>query len=159
MSVSVFFHFDFHGENDEWKRLDKDYYPAYDTNRSVIFDSNSFGNFLINDGTEDFYLLNNKYRDGVKKGRYKLNKKDEETKKRYNRYGSIMGTKMIVKVSGNEYIRAILTLSTYRKKIDSVPFKLFRRKLEEKIENCVLPLFAVNVESELMQLYLQEKME
>jgi hypothetical protein len=159
VSVSVFFHFDFHGENDEWKRLDKDYYPAYDTNRSVIFDSNSFGNFLINDGTEDFYLLNNKYRDGVKKGRYKLNKKDEETKKRYNRYGSIMGTKMIVKVSGNEYIRAILTLSTYRKKIDSVPFKLFRRKLEEKIENCVLPLFAVNVESELMQLYLQEKME
>lgn len=159
VSVSVFYHFDFQESDDEWKRLDKDYYPAYDTNRAVIFEPGSFGKFLINDGTEDFYLLNNKYRDGVKKGRYKLNRKDEETKKLYHRYGSIMGTKMIVKIGEKEFIQAILTLSTYRKKIDSVPFKLFREKLEEKIEKYILPLFVANVESELMQLYLQEKMK
>lgn len=159
ISVSVFFHFDFQEDDDEWKRLDKDYYPAYDTNRAVIFEPGSFGNFLINDGTEDFYLLNNKYRDGVKKSRYKLNRKDKETKKRYHRYGSIIGTKMLVKVGEKEYIRAILTLSTYSKKIDSIPFKLFRKKLEEKIEKYILPLFVANVESELMQLYLQEKLK
>lgn len=139
--------------------MDKDYYPAYKTNRAVIFKPGSFGKFLIEDGTEDFYLLNDKYKDGTKKGRYKLNEKDEETKKRYHRYGSIMGTKMVVKVGGKEHIRAILTLSTYSKKIDSVPFKLFRKKLEEKIEKYILPLFVANVESELMQLYLQEKLK
>lgn len=159
VSVSVFFHFDFQEKEDEWKRLDKDYYPAYNTNQAVIFESGSFGKFLINDGTEDFYLLNNKYKDGVKKGRYKLNRKDEETKKRYHRYGSILGTKMLVKFGEKEYIRAILTLSTYSKKIDNVPFKLFREKLEEKIEKYILPLFVANVESELMQLYLQEKLK
>lgn len=157
VSVSVFFHFDYQEKDDEWKRLDKDYYPAYATNRAVIFAPSSFGRFLINDGTEDFYLLNNKYKDGVKKGRYKLNRKDIETKKRYHRYGSIIGTKMFVKVDEKEYIRAILTLSTYSKKIDSIPFKLFREKLEEKIEKYILPLFVANVESELMHLYLQEK--
>lgn len=158
VSASVFYRFDFHGKN-EWKRLDHNYYPAYDTNRKVISDSGSFGKFLISDGTEDFYLLNNKYRDGVKKGRYELNEKDKETKKRYHKYGSIMGTKIIVKVGEKEYIRAILTLSTYSKKIDSVPFKLFREKLERKIEKYILPLFVANVESELMQLYLQEKLK
>lgn len=158
VSASVFYCFDFHGKN-EWKRLDHNYYPAYDTNRKVISGSGSFGKFLITDGTEDFYLLNNKYRDGVKKGRYELNEKDKETKKRYHKYGSIMGTKIIVKVGEKEYIRAILTLSTYSKKIDSVPFKLFREKLERKIEKYILPLFVANVESELMQLYLQEKLK
>ncbi len=157
VSASVFFHFDFQGKN-EWKRLDHNYYPAYDTNRKVISDSGSFGKFLISDGTEDFYLLNNKYRDGVKKGRYEMNEKDKETKKRYHRYGSIMGTKIIVKVGEKEYIRAILTLSTYSKKIDGIPFRLFREKLEDKIEKYILPLFVINVESELMQLYLQEKL-
>ncbi len=125
----------------------------------MIFEPGSFGEFLINVGTEDFYLINDKYKDGVKKNSYKLNRKDEETRKRYHRYGSIIGTKILVKSNEKEYIRGILTLSTYSKKIDSVPFKLFREKLEEKIEKYILPLFVANVESELMQLYLQEKLK
>lgn len=159
VSVAVFFHFDFQEKDDEWKRLDKDYYPAYEANRAVIFEPGSFGEFLINVGTEDFYLLNDKYKDGVKKNRYKLNRKDEETKRHYHRYGSIIGTKILVKSNEKEYIRGILTLSTYSKKIDCIPFKLFREKLEEKIEKYILPLFVANVESELMQLYLQEKLK
>lgn len=159
VSVAVFYHFDFQEKEDEWNRLDKDYYPAFETNRAVIFEPDSFGKFLIEDGTEDFYLLNDKYKDGVKKNRYRLNKKDIETRKHYHRYGSIMGAKILVKVGEKEYIRAVLTLSTYSKKIDSIPFKLFREKLENKIEKYILPLFWVNVESELMQLYLQEKLK
>ena len=155
VSVAVFYHFDFQNE-DEWNKLDKDYCPAFETNPAVIFEPDSFGKFLIEDGTEDFYLLNDKYREGVKKNIYRLNNKDKETKKRYHRYGSIIGTKILVKVSEKEYIRAILTLSTYGKKIDSVPFKLFREKLENKIEKYILPLFLVNVKSELIQLYLEE---
>ena len=58
---------DFQEKDDEWKRLDKDYYPAFETNRAVIFEPGSFGKFLIEDGTENFYLLNDKYKDGVKK--------------------------------------------------------------------------------------------
>lgn len=155
VSVSVFYHFDFH-DSDKWNRVDKDYFPAFETNDAVIFEQGSFGKFLI-EGTEDFYLINDKFKDGYKKNRYKLNIKDEESRKKCHSYGSIMGTKIVVKINDKEYICAILTLSTYGKKIDNVPLKLFRQKLEDKIEKYILPLFAVNIESELMQLYLQEK--
>ncbi len=156
VSVAVFYHFDFQNE-DEWNRLDKDYFPAFETNPAVILEPNSFGKFLIEDGTEDFYLLNDKYREGVKKNRYKLNDKDIETRKRYHKYGSIMGAKILVKVGEKKHIRAVLTLSTYSKKIDSTPFGLFREKIENKIEKYILPLSLINVKSELIQLYLQEK--
>lgn len=156
VSVAVFYHFEYQNE-DEWKRLDKDYCQAFESNPAVILEPDSFGKFLIEDGTEDFYLLNDKYKEGVKKNRYKLNHKDIETRKRYHRYGSIIGAKILVKVGEHEHIRAILTLSTYGKKIDSVPFGLFRENIENKIEKYILPLFLVNVKSELVQLYLKEK--
>lgn len=156
VSVAVFYHFEFQNE-DEWQRLDKDYCPAFETNPDVISEPDSFGKFLLKDGTENFYYFNNKYREGLKRKRYKLNNKDIETRKRYHRYGSIIGAKILVKVSEYEHIRAILTLSTYGKKIDSVPFGLFRENIENKIEKYILPLFLVNVKSELVQLYLKEK--
>lgn len=158
VSVAVFFHFNFQN-SDEWNRVDKDYYSAFKTNLDVILKNGSFGKFLIEDGTEKFYLLNDKFKDGVKKNRYKLNDKDKETRENCHKYGSIMGTKILVEIDGKEYIRAILTLSTYGKKIDNIPFGLFREKLEKKIEKCILPLFIVNIQSELLQLYLQERLK
>lgn len=158
VSVAVFYRFEYQNE-DEWKRLDKDYYPAFESNPAVMLEPDSFGKFLNEDGTEDFYLLNDKYREGIKKNRYKLNNKDIETRKRYHRYGSIIGAKILVKVGEHEHIRAILTLSTYGKKIDSVPFGLFRENIENKIEKYILPLSLINVKSELIQLYLEKKMK
>lgn len=73
--VAVFYHFDFQNE-DEYNRFDKVYFPVFETNSVIILEPNS----LIGDGTEDFYLLNDKYREGVKKNRYKLNYKDIGTK-------------------------------------------------------------------------------
>lgn len=154
VSVAVFYHFDFQGDN-KWNRLDKNYCQAYGNDEAVILDEGSFGKFVM-EGTEGFYLINDKYHDGTKEKKYKLNPKDVETKEKFHRYGSIMGTKIIVKIDDKEYIRALLTISTYGKKIDTVPFGIFREKLECKIEDDILPVFKTNIESELMQIYLEE---
>lgn len=154
VSVAVFYHFDYQEEN-KWNRLDKNYCQAYGNDEEVILDEDSFGKFVM-EGTEGFYLINDKYHDGVKKKKYKLNPKDTETKGKFHRYGSIMGTKIIVKIDNKEYIQALLTISTYGKKIDTVPFGIFREKLECKIEDDILPVFKTNIESELMQIYLEE---
>lgn len=154
VSVAVFYHFDYQEDN-KWNRLDKNYCQAYGNDEEVILDEDSFGKFVM-EGTEGFYLINDKYHDGVKKKKYKLNPKDTETKGKFHRYGSIMGTKIIVKIDNKEYIQALLTISTYGKKIDTVPFGIFREKLECKIEDDILPVFKTNIESELMQIYLEE---
>lgn len=154
VSVAVFYHFDYQEEN-KWNRLDKNYCQAYGNDEEVILDEDSFGKFVM-EGTEGFYLINDKYYDGAKKNKYKLNPKDVETKDKFHRYGSIMGAKIIVKIENKEYIQALLTISTYGKKIDTVPFGIFREKLECKIEDDILPVFKTNIESELMQIYLEE---
>ena len=154
VSVAVFYHFDYQEEN-KWNRLDKNYCQAYGNDEEVILDEDSFGKFVM-EGTEGFYLINDKYYDGAKKNKYKLNPKDVETKDKFHRYGSIMGVKIIVKIENKEYIQALLTISTYGKKIDTVPFGIFREKLECKIEDDILPVFKTNIESELMQIYLEE---
>ncbi len=154
VSVAVFYHFDYQ-EDDKWNRLDKNYCQAYGNDEEVILDDDSFGKFVM-EGTEGFYLINDKYYDGAKKKKYKINPKDTETKGKFHRYGSIMGTKIIVKIDNKEYIQALLTISTYGKKIDTVPFGIFREKLECKIEDDILPVFKTNIESELMQIYLEE---
>ena len=154
ISVALFYHFDFQS-SDTWNRLDKNYCQAYENNEEVILEEGSFGKYVM-EGTEGFYLINDKYWNGVRKNKYKLNQKDKETKRKFHRYGSIMGTKMVVKIDDTEYIHALLTVSTYGKKIDSVPFEIFREKLERKIEDDILPVFKINIESELIQLYLEE---
>lgn len=154
ISVALFYHFDFQG-SDTWNRLDKNYCQAYGNNEEVILEEGSFGKYVM-EGTEGFYLINDKYWSGVRKNIYKLNQKDIETKRKFHKYGSIMGTKMVVKIDNTEYIHALLTVSTYGKKIDSVPFEIFREKLERKIEDDILPVFKINIESELMQIYLEE---
>lgn len=154
ISVALFYHFDFQS-SDTWNRLDKNYCRAYGNNEEVIFEEDSFGRYVM-EGTEGFYLINNKYWSGARKSKYKLNQKDLETKRKFHKYGSIMGTKMVVKIDNTEYIHALLTVSTYGKKIDSVPFEIFRDKLERKIEDDILPIFKINIESELIQIYLEE---
>lgn len=154
ISVALFYHFDFQ-RSDTWNRLDKNYCQAYENNEEVILEEGSFGKYVM-EGTEGFYLINDKYWSGVRKNIYKLNQKDIETKRKFHRYGSIMGTKMVVKIDSTEYIHALLTVSTYGKKIDSVPFEIFREKLERKIEDDILPVFKINIESELIQIYLEE---
>lgn len=154
VSVSVFYHFDFQ-EDDKWSRLDKNYCPAYENNQEVILEENSFGKYVM-EGTEGFYWLNNKNRDGVKKKRYKLNQKDIETKNKFHRYGSIIGNKIVVKIDSKEYIQALLTISTYGKKIYNDPFEIDREKLECQIEDVILPVFKIDIESELLQIYLEE---
>ncbi len=93
VSVAVFYHFDYQ-EDDKWNRLDKNYCQAYGNDEEVILDDDSFGKFVM-EGTEGFYLINDKYYDGAKKKKYKINPKDTETKGKFHRYGSIMGTKII----------------------------------------------------------------
>lgn len=154
ISVAIFYHFNYQ-ENNKWSRLDKNYCQAYGNNEKVILDEDSFGRFVM-DGTEGFYLINDKYKEGIKKKRYKLNPKDAETKEKFHKYGSIMGTKITVKIDNKEYINALLTISTYGRKIDTVPFGIFREKLECKIEDDILPVFKTNIEAELMQIYLDE---
>ena len=154
VSVALFYHFDFQS-GDTWNRLDKNYCQAYGNDEEVILEEGSFGKYVM-EGTEGSYLINDKYRSGVRKNIYKLNQKDIETKRKFHRYGSIMGTKMVVKIDNTEYIHALLTVSTYGKKIDSVPFEIFREKLERKIEDDILPIFKINIESELIQIYLEE---
>ena len=154
ISVTIFYHFDFQ-EDDKWSRLDKNYYPAYENNQQVIFEEDSFGQYVMR-GTEGFYWLNNKNRDGVKKKRYKLNQKDIETKKRFHRYGSIIGSKTAIRIDNKEYIKALLTISTYSKKIYNDPFEIDREKLERQIEDVILPVFKIDIESELLQIYLEE---
>lgn len=154
VSVAIFYHFDYQEDN-KWNRLDQNYCQAYGNDKEVIWDEDSFGKFVMA-GTEGFYLINDKYHDGVKENRYKLNSKDKETKEKFHSYGSIIGTKIIVKIDNKEYIQALLTISTYGKKIDTVPFGIFREKLECKIEDDILPVFKTNIESELMQIYLEE---
>ena len=55
-----------------------------------------------------------------------------------------------------EDILVLLTISTYGKQIDNVPFKAFRKRIEREIRDDILPMFQKEIESELMQLYLQE---
>lgn len=64
--------------------MDKYHCPVYKNNQEVIFDEDSFGKYVIK-GTECFYWFNNKYQDGVKKKRYKLNQKDIETRNKFHR--------------------------------------------------------------------------
>ena len=154
ISVALFYHFNSQN-SDTWNRLDKNYCRAYENNDEVIFEEGSFGKHVM-EGTEGFYLINDKYWNGTRKNKYKLNQKDLETKRKFHKYGSIMGTKMVVKIDNTEYIHALLTVSTYGKKIDNVPFEIFREKLERKIEDDILPIFKINIESELMQVYLEE---
>lgn len=155
VSVAIFYRFDYQKKK-EWNRLDKNYCQVFKNNREVVFREDSFGRYVM-EGTEGFYLINDKNRDGAKKGHYKLNKKDVETKKKFHKYGSIIGTKIIVRIDNKEYIEALLTISTYGKKIDAFPFRVFREKLECKIEDDILPVFKAGIESELMQIYLKEK--
>lgn len=155
ISVAIFYHFDYQDKK-EWNRFDKNYYKAFRSNEQVIFEEDSFGRYVM-DGTEGFYLINDKNRDGAKQGYYKLNKKDRETKKKFHKYGSIIGTKIVVKIDNKEYVEALLTISVYGRKIDTFPFGIFREKLECKIEDDILPAFKSNIESELMQIYLKEK--
>lgn len=149
ISVALFYHFNSQS-SDIWNRLDKNHSLS-----EVILENNSFGKYVM-EGTEGFYLINDKYWNGVRKNVYKLNQKDIETKRKFHKYGSIMGAKMVVKVDNTEYIHAFLTVSTYGKKIDNVPFEIFRERLERKIEDDILPIFKINIESELMQIYLKE---
>lgn len=155
VSVAIFYHFNYQNDK-KWNRFDKDYYKAFKNNEQVIFEENSFGRYVL-EGTEGFYLINDKNRDGAEQGYYKLNKKDIETKKKFHKYGSIIGTKIIVKIDNKEYIKALLTISVYGRKIDTFPFGIFREKLECQIEDDILPAFKSNIESELMQIYLEEK--
>lgn len=155
VSVAIFYHFNYQDEK-EWNRFDKDYCKAFKNNEQVIFEKDSFGKYVM-EGTEGFYLINDKNRDGAEQGYYKLNKKDIETKKKFHKYGSIIGTKIIVKIDNKEYIEALLTISVYGRKIDTFPFGIFREKLECQIEDDILPAFKSNIESELMQIYLEEK--
>ena len=92
----------------------------------------------------------------MKKKRYKLNQKDIETRDKFHRYGSIIGSKIVVKIGNKEYIQALLTISTYSKKIYNDPFEIDREKLERKIEDAILPVFKTDIESELLQIYLEE---
>lgn len=154
ISVAVFYKFDYQNPN-RWNRIDKNYFPAYENNKLVIFDAKSLGKYVM-EGSEDFYFINDKYKEGVKNQKYNLNNKDKETKIKFNKYGSIIGVKIVVRIGDKEYIHALLTISTYGKKIDNIPFKIYREKLEEKIEEYILPMFIANIESELMQIYLQE---
>lgn len=85
------------------------------------------------EGTEGFYLINDKYHDGAKKKKYKLNPKDTETKGKFHRYGSIMGTKIIVKIDNKEYIQALLTISTYGKKLILFHLEYFVRNWNVKL--------------------------
>lgn len=125
------------------------------TIKKSFFEEDSFGKYVM-EGTEGFYWLNNKNRDGVKKKRYKLNKKDIETKNKFHRYGSIVGSKIVVKIDSKEYIQALLTISTYGKKIYDDPFEIDRERLERQIEDVILPVFKIDIESELLQIYLEE---
>ncbi len=154
VSVAIFYHFDFQ-DGDKWSRLDKNYCPAYENNQEVIFEEDSFGKYVM-DGTEGFYWLNNKYRDGVKKKKYKLNQKDIETKNKFHKYGSIIGRKIVIEIDNKEYIQALLTISTYSKKIYNDPFEIDREKMECRIEDVILPVFKTEIESELLQIYLEE---
>lgn len=154
VSVSIFYRFDFQ-EDDKWSRLDKNYCPAYENNKEVILEEDSFGKYVM-EGTEGFYWLNNKNRDGVKKKRYKLNPKDIETKNKFHKYGSIIGSKIVVKIDGKEYIQALLTISTYGKKIYEDPFEINKGKIECRIEDVILPVFKTEIMSELLQIYLEE---
>lgn len=154
VSVTVFYRF-IDRNLSEWNRIDKNYCKAYNSNVEVMNCKDSFGRYVM-EGTEGFYLINDKYKDGQKKNRYKLNEKDTETKERFRKYGSIIGSKMTVKIDDKEYIQALLTISTYGKKIDNIPFGIFRENLECKIEDDILPVFKLNIESELMQIYMEE---
>lgn len=154
ISTAVIYHFGFDEEN-KWTRLGQNYFKAYEDNQSVITDSDSFGKYVM-EGTQGFYFLNDKFQDGVKKGIYKLNDKDKETEEKFHKYGSIIGIRIGIAVKDTEYIRALLTISTYGKQIDNVPFGIFREKIEKELEENILPIFKTNIESELMQLYLKE---
>lgn len=153
ISATVFFHFDFQEEGD-WTRLGQNYFEAYESNELVMKDKNSFGKYVMG-GTQIFYFLNDKYEEGFKRGIYKLNDKDKETEKIYHTYGSIIGIKIGITVNEREHIRALLTISTYGKQIDNVPHGIFREKIEKELKGNILPIFKTNIESELMQLYLQ----
>lgn len=154
ISTTIFYHYDFQEET-EWTRLGQNYFNAYEDDKSVIFDANSFGKYVLNSPL-DFHFLNDKFKEGVEKGIYKLNDKDVETKKKYNKYGSIVGLKFGIKVRDKEPISVLLTISTYGKQIDNVLLKTFRERIEEKLKKIILPIYQINIESELMQLYLRE---
>lgn len=157
ISTAIFFHFDFQEET-KWTRFGQNYFSAFEDDKSVIFDPHSFGRFVLKD-PQNFHFLNDKYEEGVKERKYKLNDKDVVTEKRYHKYGSIIGLKFGVKENEIEYISVLLTISTYGKQIDNIPFKAFREKIEQEIQYGFLPIYQKNIESELMQLYLQEIMQ
>lgn len=156
ISTAIFYHFGFQEER-KWTRLGQNYFSAYEDDESVIFDSNSFGNHVLNN-KKRFHFLNDKLQEGVKEGIYKLNDKDVETEKECHKYGSIIGLRFCVKDESKkkEDILVLLTISTYGKQIDNVPFKAFRKRIEREIRKDILPMFQKEIESELMQLYLQE---
>lgn len=155
ISTAIFYHFDFQEEN-KWIRLGQNYFSAFEDEESVISDSSSFGKFVL-DSKKKFHFLNDKFQEGVQKGIYKLNAKDVETEKECHKYGSIIGLKFWVKeeYKEKEYISVLLTISTYGKQIDNMPFKAFRKKIEREIRDDFLPIYQKHIESELMQLYLQ----
>lgn len=154
ISTAIFYHYDFQEERN-WIRLGQNYFNAYEDDESVIFDSSSFGKHVLK-STKSFHFLNDKFQEGFKEGIYKLNDKDVETEKECHKYGSIIGLKFGVKENETEHISVLLTISTYGKQIDDIPFKTFRKQIESEIRDDILPMFQKEIESELMQLYLQE---
>lgn len=79
VSVTVFYRF-MDSNPSEWKRIDKNYCKAYNSNVEVMNCKDSFGRYVM-EGTEGFYLINDKYKHGQKKNRYKLNKKIQKQKR------------------------------------------------------------------------------
>lgn len=158
ISTAIFYRFGFQEERN-WTRLGQNYFNAFEDDESVIFDSNSFGKHVLN-SKKSFHFINDKLREGVQEGIYKLNDKDVETEKECHKYGSIIGLRFCVKDESKrkEDILVLLTISTYGKQIDNVPFKAFRKRIEREIRDDILPMYQKEIESELMQLYLQ-KME
>lgn len=159
ISAALFYSFD--NEDEEWYLAEKNYCDAFDGEiRDAVMHPESFALFLKNYKANDFYFLNNKYKDGVcykqngtKTPIYKMNERDIEVFRRTGKYGSIVGWKFVIKHNAATYIQAMLFISTYGVMLDKSIFGGHRKIVERNIKKLILPYFQMNFQAELMHLY------
>lgn len=162
-NISAALFYTFNKKKGHWYLIERNYCDAFDgKKRDAVMHPESFAKFL-SEYSRDFYLINDKYKDGVKhkiKGTvspiYKLNKRDNEDFQQTKKWGSIAGIKFKIKNKKTVYIQAMLFVSTYNGKLDNSKFGGNKSFVEKSLSEIILPYFQMNLQAELMHLYRED---
>lgn len=150
MYVSIFYKFDI---KDEWEQTQSPFpemgLPVDEVTNNI---NSTFSHTLLS--KNGIVFINNK-QEGFVRNQY-IPDKDDRYDDSGNLKGSILCYRIICRKNGTEHIKAVLSISTYDKRIEPSNVLEKRKNVQDNIKNYIIKEFEKRIKIELCLLYLSE---